>query len=202
MTKKSAARQAKDAHAKHIKKLEQSAAILAAPGGNKVHDGWDRLHALHKRCVEMMKSHALTTNVLANEELHDCFGDKKARATLVSNMRLLSKDVVDHIAQLGAIYEQHKDRTGGEINPEEGMQVITIHELYTNWMMVHDANIMPVWMEIMDAVGRAEQEYHRRVVAANAAAAQKAASDVLDPSVTTDVEFKEVAEVAAEPTQA
>lgn len=189
MTKKSIARQQKDANAKNIKNIADG----KAPG-----KGWDILNDLYGQCVKLLVSHTLTTTVLANKELYTCFDNP---SQVSASIRLLAKDVTDHTAHLNEIHNQHKTRTGSERTPDEGMAVIGNHQAYSAWMTAHDALIMPTWMEIMDAVAIAEVRLRQRKgldlspqeqQLLKEKDAAKAASDALDVNVVTDVVVNEV----------
>jgi hypothetical protein len=166
MTRKSAARQARDAAA------ERMGVHL------KTNTCWDEVTAIYGDCVAMLMQNMGVVQVGRNEGLIVAVDDK---ATLAQNLRLLAQDLRIMNEELVKISERHQGKTGGGKTPDEMMESIQVYEMYAMWLQKYDTVVNPTVLHICEIYDLAEQRL-------GSALAQSASTD---PSVITDVEVKE-----------
>jgi hypothetical protein len=178
MTQKSSARLARDA----VKKAEEYKLKQAAKLANDLKDNscFNDLNDMYHSMVLLLSKHAHLNEFAANKELIAAVADK---ITLVANIRMLARDLTTLNADLSAIHELHKDKTGGSRDPDEIISTINIFEQYNLFMERHNAVIMPIAYHIIEQFDTAEKLLMR------VAMVNKAATDLLDPNVISDVEI-------------
>lgn len=141
MTKKSSARLARDAQKKHAKETA------------KLNNCWDDLNGIYQSCVGLMQSHSGISVCASNPEIIMAVEDKE---TLVSNINMLSNDLVKLNEELAELHKLHMDKSGGTEDPNEVMHSIGIFEQYNLFMERHDAVVMPTVTYILEQFDKAE----------------------------------------------
>lgn len=81
----------------------------------------------------------------------------KDNVELISNIQLLTRDIGEHKDRLTAIYQMHKDRSGGSTTPDEHMSVIRIHGEYHDALEMYESTIMPTVTHIFEQIGIIDQ---------------------------------------------
>lgn len=176
MTKKSLARIERDRNAQELVKLKKD---------NKC---WDDMQSLYSSFSQAL--------VGANAQLNEVyripgileFIPRKDEVTVA--LRGLSQDIRQFGAELSAIHSKHSDRTGGFSDEADMLTSIQVFEAYTNYQVRYDAVIMPTVTFLL------EQAELALAVAAETAEASKQneeakrQSELVDPTVVTDVEIK------------
>lgn len=113
---------------------------------------------------------------------------------LLANINLLNRDIQEHMERLTAIYDRHKDRTGGTQTPDDNMHVIQIHGLYADQMSLYDSTITPTVTHIYEQCGITRE----LLAVEKAKLMEQQAAALLDTSVISDVAVKEVPQITAE----
>jgi hypothetical protein len=117
----------------------------------------------------------------------------KDRQSLNDNLSMLSRDLLTMFGELTQISAQHNNQTGGTSDPDELYRTIAIAEQYGLFMERHEANIMPTVIHLIEQINQAENRRNGALaIIAEQDAQAKAAESITDPSVVSDVEFKEV----------
>lgn len=131
---------------------------------------------------------AILTDIKNSPEKLALVPDQRALAQTVT---VLTRDLRDHFDRINAIYAEHKDRSGGTMvttdetgqpDVSDHMKLMDIQMRYSDAMKIYDANIVPVFVHILEQIGVIDD-----LIAAQKA---KAAQDALDPNVITDVQVK------------
>ena len=180
MTKKSAARLMKDAAKAEANRRNKE--------GQPENTCWTDLENIYMNTVALLSSHTRLASLAQDKELIGYVADK---VTLIGLIKSLSSDLNTMSGELKQIHDQHAGKTGGGVDGDEVMESITIYEQYNLFMERHDGVIMPTVYHITELFESAEKS---RTAARKAAEAE---ASVLDPNVTTDVDFKEVPQAAA-----
>ena len=181
MTKKSLSRIARDAEkARQEQDAKKLAKAQKALEGNTC---WDDLNAIMNNCKQMLLTHANLGVELNRKDVLAELTDPKLVVQLINSLK---NDLVQLTSELKEISKQHEDKIGGTDEPNVIIETIHIHEQYHLFMERHQAVVMPTVFQILENIQEAENK-----LIAKQAAAQREAS-LLDPNVTTDVEFKEV----------
>ena len=175
MTKKSVARQARDAVEQKNKRAKAQL---------KDNNCWGDLNEIYIYNMKLLMAHTELAQVAQDKQLLECIPDK---ATIVDLIRGLARDTVALSGELRDIYSNHGDKTGGSQDPNEVMRSIQIAEHYNLWVERYNAVIMPTVYQITEQLGQAEKILNQK-------RADAAAADAIDPNVITDVEVKEVVE--------
>lgn len=114
---------------------------------------------------------------------------------LVANIRLMTRDIAEHIDRLNGIYARHRTRTGGTQTPDDHMNLIQIHGLYADAVDIHNNVIMPTVSHIFEQIGIAQDLLDQELAATSKAAEEAQAAEqaaLVDPSVISDVAVKDV----------
>lgn len=102
---------------------------------------------------------------------------------LADNLTILRKDLSAHVQRLDDIYENHKDKSGGIADAEEGVEVIQINGQYQEAMEIYQANIVPIVCHVMEQIAPAQQALSEFIKS-------KQEKDLVDTSVISDVVVK------------
>lgn len=179
MTKKSSARLAKDAQKKRIE--------------NELKDNrcFDDINELKEKCTGLLLAHGALAEQVKDIEL---LSYAKDRQSLNDNLSMLSRDLLTMSAELNQISVQHSGKSGGSSDPDELYRTIAIAEQYGLFMERHEANIMPTVTHLIEQINQAENRRNGAfaIIAEQDVAKAAAENGITDPSVISDVEFKEV----------
>lgn len=159
MTKKSAARVARDQAEKEL----QNTCV------------WDDVATVSQHCYSLLASHVGLQQLVNNEELRSCITDI---SLFEKNIRVLTKDLESLRQELDMLTAIHKGKTGKASTPDEHMEGISIYEKYYMFIQRHESVVMPVMLHILEQFNEAEKIWLEK----------KRQADLLDPSVITDVE--------------
>ena len=112
---------------------------------------------------------------------------------LLQNINLLTRDIRTHVQTLNAIYDKHKDKVGGTVEPEEHLEVIGINGQYADAIQLYNTTIMPTVTHIFEQIKLTEDilEDQERVLKETL---EQEAKELIDPSVVSDVVIKPVTE--------
>lgn len=172
MTKKSAARLAKDA--------QRKAAEKEAVAGSTC---WDELNSIYGQCVELLTQQAYIYTLMNNEELVALVPDID---TLNSNVTTMAEDVKRQGDLLVLIHCKHQNKTGGGFDPDEVMESIAIGEEYSDWMAWTCGTVVPLAKQILAQFNSAEIAlFKKRELEAKHAAAVEAATGTAVTESTT-----------------
>lgn len=177
MTKKSDARLARDAE------------IAREKQDLKNNTCWDDLNKIHDSCAHALLSHVNLAQYSKSQDLIACVVDKDV---LTQNIKLLAGDLATMKNELAEIHAQHKGKKGGSRDPDEVFSTIEIAERYNLFQVRHDAVIMPTVLHITEQFAEAELRLKGALEIA------KAKEGLTDPSVVSEVEFKEVEPIAGD----
>lgn len=153
MTQKSPARRAKDAAAGRTNKYSKR---LAHRTG-QTDRSWDELATQHDNCKQLISSHAVLAHTFSNIEIA---GAAPNPTHLASLLKVLAKDLRELNDTLDKLGELHAGKTGGARTPDEGMHAKHLMEQYVLLIQLHDANVMPVAMEVREILEVALQKVH------------------------------------------
>lgn len=145
-------------------------------------DFWDLANKHYDLSKEAMQNveGALVSKLQSIVADEAAFNNLQDAPQLLSNIKVLVKDIESHAKRLDGIHDQHKDKTGGTMNPDEHIQVININQQYADALEIYEANIVPNTAHILEQIGTIEdalEEFKK--------------SQITDVSVVTDVEVKE-----------
>lgn len=102
---------------------------------------------------------------------------------LADNLTILRKDLNAHVQRLDDIYKNHKDKSGGIVDAEEGVEVIQINGRYQEAMEIYQANIVPVVCHVIEQIAPAQQALGEFIKS-------KQEKDLVDTSVISDAVVK------------
>ena len=181
MTKKSVARQTRDAlkkdKADHLK-------------DNTI---WDDLNATYSACSQALGQHTAIAAMLQRKEVFPYLRDSKAT---VANISSVTRDLIQLNSELKEIYAQHKDNKGGSDDPDDVIRSLQIYEQYQLFLQRHDAVIMPAVYHILEDFGQAEKAFNQAtgVGAVEVEQERTDAERAADPNDTDpiDVSFTEI----------
>lgn len=125
--------------------------------------------------------------LVANEEQYNKLPNT---AELLASVNVLHKDIMAHMTRLNAIYDQHKDKSGGTVTPDEHIQVININQMYADAFEIYQANILPIVNHILEQIGAT----HEFIEAMKVSEQAKLQEQLTDVNVVSDVEVKEIPE--------
>jgi hypothetical protein len=185
MTKKSLARRKRDAAKAQQAKGEQFRAQARAHAKEQLQDNtcWDELNEIRQKCGQMLAGHVLLAQTFHNKELLACVDDQQTLSQLIQQ---LTRDLQSMNAELGEIASQHAGKTGGTDDPDVVISTIAIFEQYNLFMERHQQVVIPTAMHISEFIDQAGLKLAKKQAEAQAAA------QATDPTVVTDVAFKEV----------
>lgn len=181
MTRKSSARVARDMAAKQAEDQNKMEKKIA--NDLKGNTCWDDLNNMYSSMIQLLGQHTHLYQFAADKDIIAAVDDK---TTLANNIRILANDLKVLNTELTAIHESHKDKVGGSTDPDEVIGTIQIFEQYNLFMERHEAVIMPIAYHIIEQFDKAEKKLV--AVREQLNAESKAAADLLDPTVISDVE--------------
>lgn len=165
MTKKSYARQTRDAQEKNLK-------------GNT---SWDDLNQIQAACLSTLQTHAVLGNQLLDPTLAPFYRDAKSvtinMRTMASDMDRLSKSYVTTSAK-------HQGRSGGSTDNNDLMESLKLAGEYAALHEDMNNTLAPSSIYLAEELGYAVQ--------AREEAARTNMTPEQDPSVISDVEVKAV----------
>lgn len=144
---------------------------------------WDDLNKIHNDCAMLLLSHVHLSQYSQSKDLIACVVDKEM---LAQNIKLLASDLTKLTGELAEIHTQHLGKTGGSQDADEVFGTIEIYERYNLFTERHNAVVMPTANHIVEQFREAELRLKGALEIATAQAGET------DPSVVTDVAFKEV----------
>lgn len=115
---------------------------------------------------------------------------------LAQSITVLTRDLQSHIDALNGIYEQHQHFSGttqvtyeedGQPNVSDHMRMLDLQMQYAEVMKIYEANIVPVFLQVMEQIGATEALLHAQQLSAQ----EQKLREAQDPSVITDVEVKQ-----------
>ena len=153
MAQKSEARRQRDAQAgkvnKYSKRLQQRT--------GQTDRSWDELATQHDNCKQLISSHAVLAHTFSNVEIAAAAPNPKHLASLLKVLAKDLRELNDTLDKLGAL---HADKKGGARTPDEGMHAKHLMEQYVLLIQLHDANVMPVAMEVREILEVSMQKVH------------------------------------------
>ena len=168
MTKKSAGRIERDA--------KQKAAGMVVKGDEAGLMKWDDLEGIYEQNSEMLV--VANTNMVNVFKIPGMIAGVPDKKGTVDHIRGLSKDIKFFGEELIKIRRDHKEKTGVIDNSEDTITAIKIYEGYVNWQQEYHSVIIPTITFLSEQAGLAAEAIEK-------------ASDLLDPSVITDVQSKD-----------
>lgn len=145
MTKKSLARQQRDAVEKQLQ-------------DNKC---WDELNRIYESARVMLYQHTSIHALASNQQLQRCLENPSSTA---NSIKILSKDLMSLNEQLCAIYAKHQGKTGGSQDPDEVWQSIIIGQEYAQLMETHTTVVQPTAFKILEDFQFAEKKLAQHIV--------------------------------------
>ncbi len=149
MTKKSAARLARDAQEKEGKK-----SVTDRINENKIKQKemkenhcWDDLNQMYEQMITLLRQHSGISALASNKTLISNVVNKQ---TLVSNINSLAQDLCTMNAELTELKALHDGRVGSATDPDDLILCLQTFERYKLFMERHDAVIMPTAMYIIE----------------------------------------------------
>lgn len=160
---------------------------------------WDDANETHKVITEgIAKSYSelasVVQSIVADPER---LAAVKEPMLLAENIKLVTRDVGDHIDRINRIHDEHKDKTGGTTDPDDHIRVLQINGQYADAMEIYQTVVMPSVSHIFEQIGGAEEVLMRKQMQAmlEEKLAQEAAQVALtDVNVVSDVQVKEIKE--------
>jgi hypothetical protein len=107
----------------------------------------------------------------------------KDQTSLANNIKVLTKDIAEHVARLNNIHVRHNTKTGGTSTPDEYMEILNIHGEYATALEIYQANIVPILGFILEQIGAAEDFILSQ---------QTQQTGLTDVTIISDVEVKEI----------
>jgi hypothetical protein len=110
----------------------------------------------------------------------------KDNVALANCVDLICKDIVSHQDALKAIHAKQLNTTGSTDDPDDHMLVLALNGEYSDQVSKFNSVFLDTTKLIEEMLNEAESAYFNIV-----ANKEKEQSDLIDPNVITDVEFKE-----------
>jgi hypothetical protein len=107
---------------------------------------------------------------------------------LLQNIKLVTRDVSEHLDRLDNIYATHKDKTGGTKNPDDHIAVLHTNGQYADALSIYDSVVMPTVAHIFEQIGGAQELLTAQHMQKMLEEKQKLA----DVNVVSDVPVKEI----------
>ena len=139
MTKKSMARQQRDAA---NKQLENNSC-------------WDELNRIYESARVMLFQHTGIHALASNQQLQACLENP---ASTANSIKILAKDLTDLNNQLTSIASKHQGMVGGSKDPDEVWRSITIGQEYAQLMETHTSVVQPTAFKILEDFQYAEKK--------------------------------------------
>lgn len=149
---------------------------------------WDDLMQIYNDCVATLGAHAHLARA-ANDEMLLMRIENKA--TLLTNLNLLKRDLLQLSDELKQLHDKHASRTGAANDVDDHWYSIQLYEQYALWMQKHEAVVMPTVYHLVEQIQAAERQL---VLEQNA---ERQAEAVRDVNVVTDVLVKPASTVDA-----
>lgn len=131
MTKKSAARQARDEAEKNLKENQC----------------WDQLNQIYEGAKRLLAQHTMIHTLGREKNLIACLRDPSDTA---NSIRILANDLGNMNNRLKAIHDKHASKTGSGESPDEVLVSIGIAQEYSDLMEAHTSVIQPIAMKILE----------------------------------------------------
>lgn len=112
--------------------------------------------------------------------------------TLNENVNLLNKDIQRHSDLLNGIHEKHQGRTGPAKTQDDYMSVLQVNCEYAEAMEVYEANIQPTMHHILELIGVSDEIVQNQQAAGELPDQPYVDPALVDPTVVSDITFKEV----------
>jgi len=135
MTKKSYARQVRDAQKKEVSTC------------------WDDLNNIYRQCQVLLATHL---NIAQYVNQKDVLVEVADIEMFLRNMNMLTKDLESLSSQLTTIHDLHKDKVGGTEDPDVLIHTIDIGGKYSDFMYNYQQSTEPVVNHIMEQFAAAE----------------------------------------------
>jgi hypothetical protein len=107
---------------------------------------------------------------------------------LLQNIKLVTRDVSEHLDRLDNFYATHKDKTGGTKNPDDHIAVLHTNGQYADALSIYDSVVMPTVAHIFEQIGGAQELLTAQHMQKMLEEKQKLA----DVNVVSDVPVKEI----------
>ena len=170
MTKKSQSRLDRDAAKKNMDEFR------------KTSNTWNDLEDIYVQCRSMATG---ITNQISQMFSVDKIGNFLPDAKMSSDLiRCLSSDIQQVTNELDEIHSKHADRKGGCVNDDEFISSLTFIEAYNAFQVKFDGVIMP-------NVKILTEQFDQAIAKVDSIVNKSESSDVLDPTIITDVVVKE-----------
>lgn len=144
MTKKSMARQQRDAAAKQLE-------------DNRC---WDELNKIYDSARVMLFQHTSIHALASNQQLQACLDNPSSTA---NSIKILAKDLQELNQQLCNIYTKHQGKVGGSQDPDEVWQSIVIGQEYAQLMETHTSVVQPTAFKILEDFQVAERKLVQQI---------------------------------------
>ena len=144
MTKKSMARQQRDAANKQLE-------------NNRC---WDELNRIYESARVMLFQHTGIHTLASNQQLQACLENPSSTA---NSIKILAKDLMDLNRQLTEIYHKHQGMVGGSQDPDEVWKSITIGQEYAQLMETHTSVVQPTAFKILEDFQYAEKKLVEKI---------------------------------------
>lgn len=191
MTKKSAARQERDAIKKVQEKQQAGVALNETEQAveelskfYEVNTSWDDLNELYQKSAEQLAgSFDQLIQLYKTPGLLNFLEQEEYKETKIMFNGIM-KDFEQLSEVLKAIHDRHKDYTGGAKTAEDFAFSIEIFEAYNNYTVRYDALITPIFNTIVERAGTALAKIDQAV------RDEQERANAQDVNVVTDVEVK------------
>ncbi len=150
---------------------------------------WDEAENLYNTCIIGLDQ----THGLLADHVKTIIDDPEKRAkikdevALATNLTMLSKDIQKTIECLDEIHAMHAGRTGGTVTPDDHMLVLKINGMYSEVIELYNTVTMPTVAHIFEQTNITDDLIASQIMSA----LEVEQSKLLDPTVVTDVIFKE-----------
>lgn len=143
------------------------------------HSTRDALLAVHEQMADRL------AGLMADPVEKAKFNDNQNLAVLIN---ALHRDVAEQLTRLDAIYATHSQYRGKCSSSDEIVLLMEVNGGYNDANELYQTLIMPTVTQILEIIG----DTQRIIEASNEAKIEEAVQQLIDPTVTTDVAFKEV----------
>jgi hypothetical protein len=179
---------------KKVAGISQDKAEMVAQKNNF----WDDANMHYVRSIQAIEHvegrlAGLLSDLVGDGRRFSLIADQRGLST---NVTILNKDLKEHIDRLNTIHDKHKDRTGGTVTADDQMAVLHVNGEYTDALEIYQANIVPVVSHILEQIGATEDLINEME---RTKAAEQAQQALIDPTVITDVAFREKSAQSTEP---
>ncbi len=150
---------------------------------------WDDAENLYTKCIiGLDETHGLlATHIKSIMDDPEKRSKIKDEVGLTANINLLSNDIQKNVECLNEIHAMHEGRTGGTVTPDDHMLVLKINGMYSEVIEMYNTVTMPTVAHIFEQTNITEDIIAAQIMSSLEEEQRK----LLDPTVTTDVIFKE-----------